>query len=52
MQEELLKAAALLKTVKVDGEFWLVMQAVYNSIMKAATEREGETDVESVNDES
>lgn len=50
MHEELLKAACLLKTVKVDGDYWLIMQAVYNSIVTVANKiREGETKVESVN---
>jgi uncharacterized protein Yka (UPF0111/DUF47 family) len=33
---ELASAANLLRTVKVDGEYWLQMSAVYNSIVKAA----------------
>lgn len=53
MYEELMKAAGLLKAVKVDGEYWLLMQAVYNSIVKVANDiREEETKVESVNNDS
>ena len=33
---ELASAANLLRTVKVDGEYWLLMSAVYNSIVKVA----------------
>jgi hypothetical protein len=33
---ELASAANLLRTVKVDGEYWLQMSAVYNSIVKVA----------------
>lgn len=33
---ELVSAANLLRTVKVDGEYWLQMSAVYNSIVKVA----------------
>ena len=34
--DELMKTAQLLKAVKVDGEFWMVMQACVNSIVKVA----------------
>lgn len=34
--EELLKAAQLLRAVRVDGEYWLTMHAVFNSIVQAA----------------
>jgi len=33
---ELASASNLLRTVKVDGEYWLQMSAVYNSIVKVA----------------
>jgi len=33
---ELASAANLLRTVKVDGEYWLQMSAVYNSIVQVA----------------
>lgn len=38
MIEELLKVAALLKTVSVTGEYWTVMQACLNSVLKVAEE--------------
>ena len=38
MIEELLKAAALLKTVPVTGDYWMIMQACVNSITKVAEE--------------
>ena len=34
--QELIKTAQVLKTVKVDGDFWLVMQACVNSILSVA----------------
>ena len=33
---ELASAANLLRSVKVDGEYWLQMSAVYNSIVQVA----------------
>ena len=42
MIEELLKAAALLKTVPVTGDYWLIMQACVNSICKVAEELKNE----------
>lgn len=36
--EELIKAANALKTVKVDGEYWLIMLASVNSILKVASD--------------
>lgn len=33
---ELASAANLLRTVKVDGDYWLQMSAVYNSIVQVA----------------
>lgn len=40
---ELLSAANLLRTVKVDGEHWITMQAVYNSLVQVAQKiQEGE----------
>lgn len=33
---ELASAANMLRTVKVDGEYWLQMSAVYNSIIQVA----------------
>ena len=38
MIEELMKAANLLRTVKVDGEYWMLMAACTNSIVKVANE--------------
>lgn len=35
---ELMQAAQLLQTVKVDGQYWHVMLACYNSIRKVAEE--------------
>ena len=34
--EELLKAAQLLRTVAVPGEYWMIMQACVNSIVNVA----------------
>ena len=34
MINELQQAANLLRTVKVDGEYWVVMQAIYNSMIQ------------------
>ena len=42
MIEELLKAAALLKTVSVTGDYWMIMQACVNSITKVAEELKNE----------
>lgn len=42
MIEELLKAAALLKTVPVTGDYWMIMQACVNSIYKVAEELKNE----------
>lgn len=42
MREELLKVAALLKTVPVTGEYWMIMQACVNSIIKVAEELKNE----------
>ena len=41
---ELLSAANLLRTVKVDGEYWYTMAAVYGSIVQSAQKlkKEGE----------
>lgn len=36
--EELIKAANALKKVKVDGEYWLIMLASVNSILKVASD--------------
>ena len=33
---ELVSAANMLRTIKVDGDYWLQMAAVYNSIVKVA----------------
>lgn len=38
MIEELLKAASLLKTVPVTGDYWMIMQACVNSIMNVANQ--------------
>ena len=38
MIEELLRAAELLRTVKVGGEYWMLMAACVNSITKVAEE--------------
>lgn len=46
---ELASAANLLRTVKVDGEYWLQMSAVYNSIVKVAQKLK---ESEVINDES
>lgn len=51
--EELLKAANLLQTVKVGGEYWLTMAAVYGSIVQTAQklqESEAKQQDESIND--
>lgn len=42
LYDELIKAAQLLRTVKVDGDGWLNMIAVYGSILKVATALKGE----------
>lgn len=34
--DELMRTAQLLRTVKVDGDYWMLMQACVNSIMKVA----------------
>lgn len=53
MINELQQAANLLRTVKVDGEYWVVMQAIYNSMIQVAQfmqqNKGGNTD-EPVND--
>lgn len=36
--EELIKAANALKTVKVDGNYWLTMLASTNSVLKVASD--------------
>lgn len=46
---ELASAANMLRTVKVDGEYWLQMSAVYNSIVQVAQKLK---EREVVNDES
>lgn len=46
---ELASAANLLRTVKVDGEYWLQMSAVYNSIVQVAQKLK---EREAVKDES
>ena len=46
---ELASAANMLRTVKVDGEYWLQMSAVYNSIVKVAQKLK---EREAVKDES
>ena len=42
MIEELLKVAALLKTVPVTGEYWMLMQACVNSVTRVAEELKNE----------
>lgn len=47
--DELIKTAQALKTVKVDGTYWLTMYASVNSILMVASmlktqQKEGETD--------
>ncbi len=42
--KELIAAAQLLKTVKVDGDYWMLMQACVNSIVKIAESLKGEED--------
>lgn len=47
---ELLSAANLLKTVKVDGDYWLQMSAIYNSIVQSAQKlQRGGNENESIN---
>lgn len=38
MIEELLKTASLLKTVPVTGDYWIVMHASVNTILKVVEE--------------
>ena len=33
---ELMQAANLLRTVKIDGEYWFTMIAIYNTIIQTA----------------
>ena len=42
MREELLKVVALLKTVPVTGDYWMIMQACVNSVTKVAEELKNE----------
>ena len=42
--EELMKAAELLKSVYVNGDYWMIMQACVNSIVKVAESLKGEKD--------
>ena len=52
MINELLSAANLLKTVPVTGDYWMVMAACVNSILKVAEElKKGEQD-EPVNNDT
>lgn len=37
-RDELQKAANLLKTVRVDGDYWLTMTACVNSILSVAAQ--------------
>jgi hypothetical protein len=46
---ELASAANMLRTVRVDGEYWLQMSAVYNSIVQVAQRLK---EMEVVKDES
>lgn len=39
---ELMKVVQALREVKVDGEFWMLMQACVNSIMKVAESLRGD----------
>ena len=39
---ELMRTAQALRTVKVDGEFWMLMQACVNSIVKVAESLRGD----------
>lgn len=49
MINELLSAANLLKTVPVTGDYWMVMAACVNSILKVAEELKKGADVDAVN---
>lgn len=54
LYEELIKTANCLKAVSVNGDYWLIMQACVNSVLKVAKaikQQEGEKD-ESVDDNS
>ena len=42
MIEELLKVAALLKTVPVTGDYWMIMQACVNSVTRVSEELKNE----------
>lgn len=50
--KELLAAANMLRTIRVDGDYWLNMAAVYNSIRQVAAklqESEAKKTDESIN---
>lgn len=48
---ELVSAANLLRTVKVDGEYWFTMTAIYNSLIQVAQklQESGVNDNETIN---
>lgn len=51
--DELIRAAQLLRSVPVTGDYWMIMQACVNSIVKVAeTIKPKEAVNESVNDKS
>ena len=55
MINELQTAANLLRTVKVDGEYWYVMTAIYNSMVQVvqfmqSEQNKGGNTVEPIND--
>lgn len=55
MINELQTAANLLRTVKVDGEYWYVMTAIYNSMIQVvqfmqSEKSKGGNTVEPIND--
>lgn len=54
LYEELIKTASCLKSVSVNGNYWLIMQACVNSVLKVAEaikQQEGKSN-ESINDNS
>ena len=49
---ELIRTVQALRTVKVDGEYWMLMQACVNSLLKVAESLRGDDNAINNNAES